>query len=366
MKISKAGLFVGIGLMAGLSYAENNLTFKGDFRFRTENIKEEQVAPLSEADRSRQRMRLRLNGSAKVNESTDIYMRLATGSTLSTDTGSTNQDFTDYYSKKSILLDLAYFSWKTNEYITITGGKSLIPFYLVGGNDMIFDSDLTPEGLTLKYKMSFDSNEVYYNTTASWLNERYSATAATDNTDVGLIGAQIGYIYKVDTLNAGITLSHYNFSNIKGSTAPSAKGNTLSSGAYTVDYKLTSIGAEFGTKVMDMPLNIYIESVSNSEGGNYKIGKIVGVKLGKLKEIGSWNLSIDNRELEKDSTVGILADADSSGGGTDIRSTRISTAYQTAENSNISFTALSGKKSISSTTFSPNYQRMMVDFNYNF
>lgn len=366
MQISKAGLFTAIGLLARLGYAENSLIVKGDFRFRTESIKEEQFAPLSEADRSRQRIRLRVGGAAKVNDSTDINIRLATGSTLSTDTGSTNQDLTDYYSKKSILLDLAYFSWKTSEDVTIIGGKSMIPFYMVGGHDMIFDSDLTPEGLALKYKMAFESHELFINAATSWLNERYSATGATDNTDVGLVGAQMGYNYKADSFNVGINLANYNFSNIKGSTAPTAKGNTLTSGAYTVGYKLTTVGLELGSKLADVPFNIYAESVSNSEGENYKLGKIVGVKFGKLKDIGSWTLSVDNRELEKDSTVGLLADADSAGGGTDIRSTRISGVYQAAENFNLGLTALSGKKSISSTTFSPNYQRMMLDFNYNY
>lgn len=360
--------FLSLALTLSLeALADGNVAIKGDFRFRTENIKEEQATPLPEGDRTRQRIRARMTITGKVNEKTEAVVRLATGSTSTVETTTTNQDLTDYYAKKAIVLDMAYFNWKSSDSVTIWGGKSPIPFTLVGGNDLIFDSDITPEGLSLKYVQPLNGGyDFLVNTAATWLNERYSATGATDNTDVGLVGAQLGFNYKTESWNAALTAASYNFSNIKGSTAAAAKGNTLVGGAYTQEYKLTSIGLEFGTKVSDMPLSVFAESVSNSEGGNYKAGSIYGVKLGKLKDKDSWMVSVDSRELEKDAAVGVLTESDSAGGGTDIRSVRLTGGYQVADNANISLTYMTGKKAISSTVLSPNYNRAQFDFNFNF
>ena len=365
MKSLSKKIFVSVLVFAGVAQAE--VTFKGDFRFRNENIKEEQVAPAPEGDRTRQRIRVRLAATGKVNEATDVVIRLASGSVLNTESTSTNQDLTDYYSKKTIVFDLAYFQWKVSDKMTILGGKTLNPFYSAGGNDLVFDGDLTPEGLSLKYLYAFDtSTEIFFNTGATWLSERYSATGATDNTDIGLVGAQLGTNYKAEGWSAGIVASVYNFSNIKGATAPAAKGNTLAGGLYTVDYKLTSVGLEGGTKVLDVPVTAFVESLTNSDGGNYKKGSIYGVKLGKLKDKDSWVFTVDQRELEKDATVGVLSDSDASGGGTDIRALRFMGGYQVADNANISLTYLTGEKTISSTTFSPKYHRAQFDFNFAF
>ena len=347
--------------------ATADINLKADLRFRTENIKEEQLAPLKDSDRTRQRIRMRLTASGKVNETTDAVVRVSTGSTLNTDSTTTNQDLTDYYAKKNLVIDMAYFNWKASETILIMGGKTPIPFYLAGGSDLIFDADLTPEGLSLKYLKKIDGGtELFFNTSGTWLQERFSATGATDNTDVGLIGAQIGAIYKADTWNAILALAAYNISNIKGATAPAAKGNTLIAGAYAREYKLTSIGLELGTTFEEMPLSVFTETVTNSEGGDYKNGVIYGVKLGKLKEKGNWALCIDDRELEKDAVVGVLTDADSSGGGTDMHSTRVSGGYVVADNANISATFYYGRKALASPAASPAYNKAQLDFNFAF
>ena len=343
------------------------INLKADLRFRTENIKEEQVAPLATSDRTRQRIRMRLTASGRANDTTEGFVRVSTGSNLNTDATTTNQDLTDYYAKKNLVIDMAYVNWKPDDSFVAMAGKTPIPFYLAGGSDLIFDADLTPEGLSFKYNPKFESGmELFFNGSATWLQERFSATGATDNTDVGLVGGQIGTSYKGESWNATLALATYNFSNIKGATAPAAKGNTLTAGAYAKDYKLTSIDLELGTKLAEVPLVVFGETVTNSEGGDYKNGVIYGVKFGKLKDKGNWALSIDDRELEKDSTVGILADSDSSGGGADIHSTRVSGGYQLADNANISATLFSGKKALSSTTFSPAYTRAQLDFNLAF
>lgn len=349
-----------------VAFAQSTVTFKGDFRFRNEQVKEEQVSPLSEADQFRQRFRLRVGANAKINDNSDVTVRFATGSTSSSEGNTTNQTMTDYYSKKGITVDLAYINHKISDSFSVWGGKTPLVFYMSGASDMIFDADLTPEGLAFKYKNAMESTEIFVNAGTSWLSERFSATGATDNTDVGLVGGQIGATQKFDGWAITLAAASYNFSNIKGATAPTAKGNTLVGGAYANDYKLTVGDLEISSTIADIPVALYYEMVSNSEGGNYKQAGNVGVNIGKLKDPYSWLIRLDTRELEKDSTVGVLAESDSSSGGTDMRSTRLAFFYQAADNANVALTLFNGKKFISSTTFSPNYSRAQLDFNFNF
>ncbi len=348
------------------SFAESQFAIKGDFRFRTENIKDQQAAPLSESERTRQRIRFRIGATTQVNSKTEVGFKFATGTTSAAESTTTNQDLTDYESHKSIILDLAYFNHKVSDNLSILGGKTLNPYYLIGGNDLVFDTDITPEGLALKYKKSVGDGELLFNLVGSWLSERFSASGATDNTDVGLLGAQLGYTLKSDSYNAAITLTSYNFSNIKGATAPIARGNSLTSGAYDHNYKLTAVGLAFGTQLNDKPILGYIENVTNSEVSEGKTATVYGVKYGQLKDPESWSVSVDFREIEKDAVLGAFTDSDVAGGGTDVRSWRASTAYQLAENMGIAVTYFNGKKTISSPTLSPDHQRIWLDFNFNF
>lgn len=348
-------------------FAQTSVQFKNDFRFRTENIKEEQASPLNESDRTRQRLRIRLGGTAQVNDKTKVTARISTGTAANTDGNTTNQDLTDYYSKKTIVLDLAHFEFAVHENLILVGGKTPNYFLPNSAADLVFDVDLTPEGMALKYKKAFESgNELYFNTGASWLNERFSATGATDNTDVGLVAAQLGGLIKLETCSINLYASQFNFSNIKGATAPAARGNTLTGAVYQFDYKLTVVETEISTQISEIPTALFYQLATNSDPSTQNKASIVGIKLGKLKDVDSWQVSTDYREVEKDAVVGVLSESDSSGGGADIRSTRVTAGYQLAANVNIMATLLTGKRVVSSAVLSPNYQRMMLDFNFSF
>lgn len=346
--------------------AEITYSFKGDFRFRNEQIKEEQASPLSESDQFRQRLRARVGGTAKINEKSEVTLRMATGSSSSSEANSTNQTMTDYYSKKGFFLDLAYFNHKCSDDTQIWGGKTPLVFAMAGGSDLVFDADLTPEGMALKYKHGFEGMDIFANIGASWLAERFSATGASDNTDVGLVGGQIGLTEKYDNFTITVAAANYNFSNIQGATAPAAKGNTVISGAYANEYNLTVGDAEISTTVGEVPVAVYYERATNSEGGDYKAASNVGVNIGKLKDPGSWLVRLDTREVEKDAIIGVLADSDSSGGGADLRSTRLAGFYQVAENTNVALTLFKGERFISSNSFTADYSRAQLDFNFTF
>ncbi|MGZ3724912.1 MAG: putative porin [Pseudobdellovibrio sp.] len=357
----KSALVLGL-LFSQTTFADSNFTFKGDFRFRTEEIKDEQASPLPEGDRTRQRIRLRAGGTAVVNDETDVVMRLATGTATNTENNSTNQDLTDYESKKAILIDMAYFNFHPNENTQIWGGKTPIQYFTALSSDLVIDSDVTPEGMALKYK----NGEFFVNAGTDWVSERYSATGATDNTDVGLVGLQGGYTHKTDSCDFTVAVEQLNYANIKGATAPAAKGNTLVGAVYKDNYKLNVLDAEFNTTISGLPVGFGVEMVNNTEVSDYNNGSNFGVRVGKLKEKGSWMVAADYRELQKDAALGMLSESDSSGGGTDIRTTKVVYGYQLGEKANVMFTYMWGQHGIASTTFTADYTRMDADFNFSF
>ena len=100
----------------------------------------------------------RLGVTGKVTDDIEVGLRLATAERLSSGNGnpiSTNLTLDDAFTKKAIWLDLAYFKWSPKETgLSIFGGKMENPFYRVGGNQLIYDSDLTPEGIAFQFVKS--------------------------------------------------------------------------------------------------------------------------------------------------------------------------------------------------------------------
>ncbi len=359
-------VFIFSLILGSFANANENLKIGGDFRFRTENVKEEQTAPLESSERTRQRIRLRLKMDFKVNDMTNILTRIATGSSTAAGSTSFNQDLTDYSAKKGLFLDLAYAQIKFSDQSVFELGKMMNPLFLAGSQELVFDSDLTPEGMSYKFKSQNAETPLFFNAVSFWLNERFSATGASDNTDVGMIGAQLGYSKNFEDKILTLALSHHNFSNIKNSTAAVAKGNSTAGGNYLYDYKLTLLDIELKFSGPYGMWTLYSQQAKNSDPTDYNFAGLTGLRIGETKNPGQWSLSFDHREVEKDSVLGIMNDSNAGGGGTDIRSNRIILNYLFQENANLMLTYISTLKQISSSTFSPVYQRLMIDVNYRF
>jgi cell division protein FtsB len=96
-----------ISKVKGADWA-SRIKFKGDFRFRDENISQERVVAPGEvrdaANQNRARLRVRAGLEAKVTDNTNFVMQLATGGS---DPRSSNVTLDNEASRKDIGLDLA-------------------------------------------------------------------------------------------------------------------------------------------------------------------------------------------------------------------------------------------------------------------
>ena len=290
------------------------LKFSGDMRYRHEAINDD-----ASAERQRQRIRARFGVTADVTDDVRVGLTLATGND---DPVSANQTLDTGFSRKSIGVDRAYFAWDATDDLNITGGKMADPFYRPGNHHLIYDSDLNPEGLALRYNRT----NWFASLAGLWVEER----AAAD--DSILLGGQVAYRRALDggkRLTAGV--SYYDYLNTQNQTpfwdgAPA--GNRVNAaGNYLNDFNEAELFAEFSFKAGERPLSLFADYVTNVEADDENTGYALGAWYGEVTKPGTWRIGYAYQDLEADAVIGTFTDSDFAGGGTDGRGHVVDFSY---------------------------------------
>jgi len=126
--------------------ALGNFSFSGDIRLRGETFHGGTLT----TPRNRERFRLRFNVNAKLTD--EYFGGLTLASNDATDPISTNQSFTNFYTRKFFSIDKAFFGYKPKWFnkvgggeLELIGGKWAYPWYRT---EMTWDNDLNPEGFS--------------------------------------------------------------------------------------------------------------------------------------------------------------------------------------------------------------------------
>jgi hypothetical protein len=296
------------GIHAGPAAAQDSwadrITLKGDVRLRHESIDED-----GEEDRSRMRFRTRFGLSADVSDDVKFVLQFATGGDNPV---STNQSFDDGFSTKDIGVDLAYVDWKVRDDLNVYAGKMKNPLFKAGGVPLIWDGDLNPEGVAMKY-----SADGFFATAGGFsVEERSSAD------DSLLYVIQAGYKFPLGD-NASLTAGagYFAYTDTIGNEPfynGRAKGNTVDiNGDYVYEYKDTEVFAQFDTNVAGWPLKIYAHMAQNNEVSTEDTAYAFGAKVGSAKAEGDMEFSWTYQDIEADAVIGTFNDSDFGGGGTD-------------------------------------------------
>jgi hypothetical protein len=281
-----------------------NVRFSGDMRYRHETINEE-----GEAGRQRQRIRARFGVTADVAENVRVGLTLATGGD---DPVSANQTLDTGFSRKPIGVDRAFFSWAATDELTFTGGKMANPFSRPGNHHLIFDNDLNPEGLALRYARG----NWFANYAGLWVEER----AADD--DSIMLGGQLGYRGALDD-GARFTVgaSYYDYLQTQGQTPfwnGDPTGNRVdAAGNYLNDFNLVELFGDWTFKRGERPITLFADYVVNTEADDLDTGFALGASLGEVTRARTWRVSYAYQELRADAVIGTFTDSDWGGGGTD-------------------------------------------------
>lgn len=329
--------------VGSLKWAEK-ISLYGDFRFRYE-----QIDGKNTSQRDRMRIRARLGLKGKIDEEWKYDLRLASGSS---DPTSSNQDLDGGFDSKNFWLDRAFLTYqpKNIEGLSVLAGKMGTPFYTVGGNQLIWDSDLNPEGVAVKYDTNLSESLTLFAVGGGmWVEERSS------DVDTSLWGLQSGLTHLFEnksslTGGAGI----FCYGNIKGERAiGSFLGNSFedinpgvgTDNRYVYDYKLMELFAEYKMTALEKPLSLYGDYVTNTASGvKGDTGWLLGTTFNKASDPGTWEFNYEYRDIEADAVLGQFSDSDFIGGGTYGKGHKFGFKYAIAKNVMMGPTAFFNKR----------------------
>lgn len=320
---------VATGKSASLPAWVQNIKLKGDMRLRYQN-KNDKVTNDNTSDTNIGRIRLRLGLEGKINEKLYAGVGIATSSG---DPRSTNISFGGFNSKKEIRLDYGYAKYSPLPWLKLVGGKMLLNDTLWEPTDLIWDTDITPEGAVLQFNknLSPDAN-LYLNTGVLIVD---TDTASDHDAPMAYL-VQPGVNYKFnDSLSLKGAFSLQAFSNVKGHTSSSFSGasntgnTTAGSSSYAYDYQMINPALELSIKEpfkafgLDVEsLKLYGEYVNNLAVSNAASGFSLGFQFGhdKIEKWGDWQFRYVYAMLGRDAVLDVLPDSDRYGGKTGIRS----------------------------------------------
>lgn len=364
-----------------------NLKLSGDLRYRFENIQKDKSL-----ERDRQRVRVRISLDAPLDDYWKVKTRIATNDL--TDPVSTNETLGDWFNKDPLNLDVAALEYKLLfENLTLVAGKFDNPFARVGGNQLIWDGDLTLEGIAGKAKLDIIPEAgLFANGGGFWLLEQ------SGNYDPMMYGGQFGVTGKIMDIKYTVGGSYYYYKDTKnqstfvsstsgfgnstvavpavtrtvitdpnGNTIPPYSTYTLTttpaSTKYAYNYKIAEAFIELSLSVMDFPLSLYATAVKNADDSvaSRNTGYTAGFVFNRAKSEGSWDLGYYARKLDKDAVVGAFSDSDFIGGGTDGLGHVVSASYMLTDSVKLKATHFSNQIKADLDLSRLAYRRTQVD-----
>lgn len=327
-----------------------NMQIAGDLRYRFEQTYDNSKS----YDRNRNRIRARVGLYGKSGDEFDYGFRIATGNDEAPT--ATNQDLGDSFSKKQLWLDLAYIDYHPRFLpgSNIIGGKIKNPYYAVGTGDLLFDKDVNPEGIAVKYSHRFNGTTDIFAVAGGYCLEERNTEAETS-----LWGFQAGIRHAFDKdkkTNLVLGAGYYDYGNLKGTTlsfdAGNFFGNTSSGGTFASDFTIVQGFAEFGFEYDKLPVKLFFDYANNIRcNTGSDTAWLTGFTVGRNKKPGDWQLGYSYRTVEADSIVGVLAERTFGGGGTDVKGHTLGIGYRVSEDVNLSAAYIKAHRTRNGTTY---------------
>lgn len=301
--------------------------FKGDVRVRQETIKID--GQNNSQDKDRQRIRARLGAYTEINPQVSTGIRIATGG--SNDARSTNQDLDGYFVKKDLWLDMGYIDYHPTALpnLHVIGGKMAQPWVSMG--DIIWDSDINPEGLAATYSLPINKNFDLFGSIGNYtLKDNIDGDGTQFKNDLRLNAAQLGtHFQPIDALKFTVGGSVYQYQNDKDAAALSVNGNN------TDRFRLLEGFAQVDINGLAVPLSLYGQYVNNNAtDSDEDTGWLTGVKT----KVFGFGLDYNYRDVQRNAVVGAFTDSDFANGTTGSRGHKLAVSYDIDKNFSVGAT----------------------------
>jgi len=195
--------------------------------------------------------------------------------------------------------------------LKVLGGKIKNPYYRPGNSDLMFDTDVNPEGIAATYKTKLGDNLDAFGAFGGYYVEERSTEA-----DTSLWGLQAGATYHIPNMEKVYVTAgggYFDYGNTKGrsalgTTADEFYGNKNTGSAYDSDFDIVQGFGEVGFPVCGLPFKVFGEYLENTGADSGEdTGFLVGASIGKCKKPGSWQLAYNYRETDADTVIAPLA-----------------------------------------------------------
>jgi hypothetical protein len=184
----------------------NKMSLGGDLRLRYDSQRRDQGDEL-QWDRRRPRFRLRFGFEAEPTETTEVGLRLASGSGFQ---NTTNQSFGEHGRGKQIFIDRVYGSWQPTRWFKVIGGKHENIFLT---SPLVWDPDVNLEGASESLIYRGEKFQLFSNLTQFVIGELDLKTVS--NSDPIMLGYQGGFSvtpWKGAAIEVGT--SYYDYRNL--------------------------------------------------------------------------------------------------------------------------------------------------------
>ena len=321
-------------------------------------------------DRQRLRARLRLGLDAELGWGWSMGARLTTGNLR--DPVSTNQTLGNTGARYQTGLDLTYVKWYGNSddgdhVLNFWAGRIPSPWY---GSDLVFDNDLTFEGVAANYRLGLGSGDPYSHFAYATLGVFPLEEVELSSKDKWLLGAQLGLDWKFQSgSRLRLGAAYYDFRNTVGQrnsldsfvqdfTAPRflQRGNTLfdirndadtttNLFALASEYQIVNATATYDLKVSELyRASVTLDYARNIGFDEAEIQQRIGTTAalderteGYLAEVSfghaslanhrAWRAFVGYRYLQGDAVLDAFTDSDFRLGGTDVKGFYIGADY---------------------------------------
>jgi hypothetical protein len=309
----------------------DRISLKGDVRYRVEHT-DDSTDP---NERTRDRLRARLNLDAKVADGFTVGLGLSTGENGDPRAG--NQTLDGESSRKPAYFDLFFIDWAITSDLHAIGGKMKAPFFRPG-QSLYFDNDINPEGLAVTYAHGSMFGSAY----SYWIDENVINTGTTaGNSDTKIFGGQVGYAFKLGESKLTVAAmysdlaSGQNHRPFFNNTATGSNGNTVTgvgtAAVLTYDFQIAEVAVQWDAKVGSLPLQVWANASQNLDPDEYDKAWMVGAMLGKAANQYTWEFGLSYLSFEKDALFGQFVDSDF-GGVTDSKSLVVRAGFAVRKN----------------------------------
>ncbi len=336
----------------------NSMKWKGDFRYRYEEINIEK-----RADRSRNRIRGRFALIATLPNDVEVGFGMATGGD---DPVSTNQTLGGGASTKDTRLDLAYFRWSATPQLALVAGKFKNIWYRPSKTELMWDSDYNPEGFAATWK----TGGLFVNGGLNWLE----SDSKRSNTRF-LWGLQGGFRHDIGSSSLTAGAGFFNIAargespffddDFAGNSFLCADRAALLDCTYANDFEEVEVFAHLKSRLGSLPLEWFGDYVNNRAASRFDTAWATGFKLGKASRPGSWEVSWAYQDLEADALLGLSTNSDFAGGGADNKGHIFRAFVAVNQKWKVGFTYFLNQRN-GNLGIEEDYRRLQVDTKFKF